>query len=455
LRKTIQSQNPNTLFLLAGDTISPSVESITYKGAQMIDAWNTASLDYATFGNHEFDFGPDVLKERMNESKFGWIAANVIEKSTGKPFGSAEPFVIREFGGVKIGIFGLTLPETKITSRPGPDVDFLNPCETAKAMVTQIHNHGAKVVVALTHLSMREDKEVARCADVDVIIGGHEHTLLESSAGGAPIFKMTADARELGRIDLNISKTTGELSSIDWQVIPITSQTAEDSLFSGLYRKYSSLLATLNRPVGRTSVALDGRSAENRTHETNLGNFVADSLRRATAADVALVNGGSIRVDEIIRPGRLTERDVLSILPFKNKLVKIGVTGEVLRQALEQGVSRIAPGSEPGAFPQVSGIQFSYDASRQPGNRIVQLKVNGQPVSPSRKYSLATTTFVALDGGDGYTMLKNATVLTAPDRTPLDSDALRRALMGRVIAPKIEGRIQRLDKTPATRTECE
>src|SRR4030095_9202795 len=283
LRKTIQSQNPNTLFLLAGDTISPSVESITYKGAQMIDAWNTASLDYATFGNHEFDFGPDVLKERMNESKFGWIAANVIEKSTGKPFGSAEPFVIREFGGVKIGIFGLTLPETKMTSRPGPDVDFLNPCETAKAMVTQIHNHGAKVVVALTHLSMREDKEVARCADVDVIIGGHEHTLLESSAGGAPIFKMTADARELGRIDLNISKTTGELSSIDWQVIPITSQTAEDSLFSGLYRKYSSLLATLNRPVGRTSVALDGRSAENRTHETNLGKFVADSLRPATA----------------------------------------------------------------------------------------------------------------------------------------------------------------------------
>src|SRR4030095_4808960 len=238
LRKTIQSQNPNTLFLLAGDTISPSVESITYKGAQMIDAWNTASLDYATFGNHEFDFGPDVLKERMKESKFGWIAANVIEKSTGKPFGSAEPFVIREFGGVKVGIFGLVLPDTKNTSRPGPDVEFLNPCETAKAMVTEIHNRGAKVVVALTHLSMGEDKEVARCSDVDVIIGGHEHTLLESSAGGAPIFKMTADARELGRIDLNISQTTGELTSIDWKVIPVTSETAEDSQFSSLYKKY-------------------------------------------------------------------------------------------------------------------------------------------------------------------------------------------------------------------------
>jgi 5'-nucleotidase len=189
IHKNTREENANTLFLLAGDTISPSVESITYKGAQMIDAWNAAGLDYSTFGNHEFDFGPDVLKERMKESKFRWVVANVIEKSTGKVFGGADPFVIREFNGVKIGIFGLVLPETKITSRPGPDVEFLDPCETAKAMVTEIHNRGVKVVVALTHMSMREDKEVARCSGVNLIIGGHEHTLLESLAGGAPIFK--------------------------------------------------------------------------------------------------------------------------------------------------------------------------------------------------------------------------------------------------------------------------
>src|ERR1043165_1030432 len=123
LRKSIQQENPNTLFMMAGDTISPSVESITYKGEQMIEAWNAIGLDYATFGNHEFDFGPDVLKQRMKESKFGWVAANVIDNKTNKPFGGAAPFVIREFGGVKIGIFGLVLPETRVTSRPGPDVE--------------------------------------------------------------------------------------------------------------------------------------------------------------------------------------------------------------------------------------------------------------------------------------------------------------------------------------------
>ena len=446
LRKSIQAENPNTLFLLAGDTISPSVESITYKGAQMIEAWNAIGLDYATFGNHEFDFGPDVLKDRIRESKFGWVAANVIDNKTGKPFGDVPPFVIREFGGVKIGIFGLVLPETKVTSRPGPDIEFHNPCEVAKKMVSEIHDRGAKVVVALTHLSMREDKEVARCADVDLIIGGHEHTLLESSAGGAPIFKMTADAREMGRFDLNINKSTGKLDSIDWKVMPVNKDTLEAPEFTSVYQKYSSLLAQLTKPVGRTSVALEARSKENRTRETNVGNFVTDAFRKSLAANVALMNGGSVRADELLAPGELTVRDVLSILPFKNKLVKIEITGATLRAALEHGVSRAAEDAEPGGFPQVSGIQFSFDASRKAGERIVDLKINGQPLDPARKYTLATTTFVGIDGGDGYSMLKGATVVLPPERAPLDSEALQSAISSvRSIAPKVEGRIKRLD----------
>jgi 5'-nucleotidase len=455
LQKTIRQENPNTLFMLAGDTLSPSVESITYKGAQMIEAWNVAGLDYATFGNHEFDFGPDVLKERMKESKFGWVIANVIEKSTGKVFGSAEPFVVREFSGVKIGVFGLVLPETKYTSRPGADVEFLDPCTTAKSMVNEIHKRGAKVVVALTHMSMREDKEVARCSGVNLILGGHEHVLLESYAGGAPIFKMTADAREMGRFDLNISKTTGELSSIDWKVIKVDKETREDPEFTSVYRKYAGLEAQLDQPVGRTAVTLEGRGPENRTHETNLGNFVADSYRKAMQADVALINGGSIRVDEVVPIGRLAVRDVLSILPFKSKLMKIEVDGALLREAIEHGVSQVEPGNQPAAFPQVSGIQFSYDASKPAGQRVIDLRVNGQPVSPTKKYSLATTTFVGVDGGDGYTMLKGATVLIPPARAMLDSEAFRSALPpGRAIAPKVEGRIVRLDKPVIKRSEC-
>jgi len=456
LRRAAQQRNPNTLFLLAGDTISPSVESITYKGAQMIDAWNAIGLDYATFGNHEFDFGPDVLKERIKESKFGWIAANVIDKKTGKPFGGAQPFVIREFAGVKIGIFGLVLPETKTTSSAGDDVDFRSPCDTAKAMVSELRGKGVKVIVALTHLSMREDKEVARCANVNLIVGGHEHTLLQSQAGIAPIFKMTADAREMGQIDLNISKSTGELQSIDWKIVPVTAETAKEAPeFTSVYTKYQPLLDQLAKDVGQSSVPLDARSAENRTQETNVGNFVADAFRKATEADVVLLNGGSVRADEIIQAGPLTVRDVLSILPFKNKLVKIQITGATLRAALEHGVSRSAEDSEPGRFPQVSGMQFSFDASRKPGNRIIDVKVHGQPLVDTQKYTLATSTFVALKFGDGYTVFKDATVILPPEQAPTDSEALQKAISAvNSIAPAVEGRIKRLDAVKKATANC-
>ena len=453
LKRSIQQENPNTMLLMSGDTISPSVESITYKGAQMIEAWNAIGLDYATFGNHEFDFGPDVLKQRIGESKFGWIAANVVDKQSNQPFGNAKPYVVREFGGVKIGIFGLVLPETKITSKPGDNVEFRNPCETAKAIVSELHGQGVKVIVALTHLSMREDKEVARCAGVNLIIGGHEHTLLESHAGNAPIFKMTSDARELGRIDLNISPT-GELESIDWKVIPVDSTTPEAPEFTAIYKKYAALLAELATPIGSTRVALDARSKENRTRETNVGNFITDAFRKATAADVGFMNGGSVRADSIIGPGKLTQRDLLSTLPFKNKLVKIEVTGATLRAALEHGVSRSAEDSEPGGFPQVSGIQFTFDASRPPGSRVVEARVNGLPIDDAKKYSLTTTTFTGLDGGDGYTMFKGATVIIPPDRAPTDAEAVKKAIGTRPIAPKVEGRIKRLDVTQKSGANC-
>jgi 5'-nucleotidase len=453
LKKEIEKQSPNTLFLLSGDTISPSVESITYKGAQMIDAWNAAGLDYSTFGNHEFDFGPDVLRQRMKESKFKWIAANVIDKKTGKTFG--EAYVIREFDGVKVGIFGLTLEETQVTSKPGPDIEFLNPCETARKMVTEIHARGVKTVVALTHLSMSEDKEVARCSGVDVIIGGHEHTLLESASGGAPIFKMTADARELGQIDLNISKRTGAVESIDWRVIPVTDKIRDDPQFAAINRKYGTLLKELSVVVGRSSVDLDARSAASRTQETNVGDFIADSFRAATGADVGLMNGGSIRADEIIAAGTLTKRDVLSILPFKNKVVKVELSGATLRQVLEHGVARSAEDAEPGRFPQVSGVRFAFDARRPPGSRIVELNINGKPLDEKKAYTLAASDYIAIDGGDGYAMFKDARLLIPREQARFDSDVLQSVIVvKKVIAPKVDGRIKRLDQDQKPQSNC-
>ena len=161
-------------------------------------------------------------------------------------------------------------------------------------------------------------------------------------------------------------------------------------------------------------MALDARSAEKSDQETNVGNFIADAFRKSTAADIGLMNGGSIRADAIIGPGRLTMRDLLSILPFKNKLVKIEVTGATLRAALEHGVSRSAEDARARTLSAGLGssVFFRRDVAT-PARRMVDVKVNGQPLDDTKKYTLTTTTFVALDGGDGYAMFKGATVITS------------------------------------------
>ncbi|MBD0372104.1 MAG: bifunctional metallophosphatase/5'-nucleotidase [Pyrinomonadaceae bacterium] len=447
LRKQIMEKSPNTLFLLSGDTISPSVESLTYKGAQMIDAWNAIGLDYSVFGNHEFDFGPEVLKERMKESHFGWLGANVIDKKTGKTFADTPPYVVREFEGVKIGIIGLVLPETKTTSRPGPDVEFLSPCDVARVLVPEMRSRGVNIVVGLTHLTMREDKELARCADFDVIIGGHEHTLLESLSIRTPIFKMTSDAREMARIQLNIYAGSGKLESIDWEAIPVTNAIADDPAFSPVTRKYEKLLRELDERVGRTDVPLEARDEPSRSEETNIGDFISDAFRRVTGADVAILNGGSIRADTVIEAGDLTRRDVLSILPFPNPVVKLEVTGATIRAALEHGVSRSREDAQPGRFPQVSGLRFTFDASRPAGSRVTEVTVAGQPLDDRKTYTLATTTFLAVEGGDDYKMLQNKRFLIKPEQAERAPEVLRKAIASvKSIAPRTDGRIKRLDK---------
>ena len=302
------------------------------------------------------------------------------------------------------------------------------------------------MIIALTHLSMAEDKQLARCSGVDVIIGGHEHTLLESMSGHAPIFKMTSDARELGRIDLNISKSTGRLESMDWQVIPVTNQVNDDPGFASITQKYGALLKSLEQVVGRTDVELDVKSASVRTRETNMADFIADAFRQATGADVALENGGSIRADAIINPGVLTKRDVLSILPFNNRVVKIQVTGAVIRAALEHGVATAVEEGQPGRFPQVSGIRYAFDTSRKPGTRVTSIAINDKPLDDRRMYTLAATTYIALDAGDGYDMFRGAPLMIRPEQAPLESDILQGAIAAvPAIAPKTDGRIKRTD----------
>jgi len=167
------------------------------------------------------------------------------------------------------------------------------------------------------------------------------------------------------------------------------------------------------------------------------------------------MNGGSIRADEVIRAGTLTRRDVLSILPFKNRVVKLELSGALLRQMLEHGVARSAEDAEPGRFPQVSGVRFTFDARRPAGSRITEITVNGRPLDAQKLYTLAASDYIAIDGGDGYEMLKSARVLIPRERAQLDSDVVQRVIVARkTIAPKTDGRIKRLDQNQKPQVDC-
>ena len=359
------------------------------------------------------------------------------------------PFVIKDFGGVKVGFLGLLLPETKETSSMEASLAIKDYCETAKEIVPKIRAAGANAVIGLTHMFMFEDKKLAKCADLDLILGGHEHTLLQSSSNGTPIFKMTADARELGRFNLNFDRQTKKLGSIDWEIIPVTDKIPEAPEFVAVFDKYKDLLQKLAEPVGLTAVELDALSYSSRTKETNVGNFIADSYRKAVGADIGFVNGGSIRADLTYNPGVLTKRDVLSILPFNNPIVKVEVSGKLLREILEHGVARSGgEDNEPGRFPQISGMSFKYDPKKPAGSRVTEVQVGGKPLNEKKTYTLATSDFLVSRGGDGYTMFKNAKLLTEAATAPKDSEMFEEAIKNapnKTISPKLENRIVKID----------
>src|SRR6218665_348657 len=443
LRKKVLAESPHTLFLMAGDTLGPSVESTVHKGKQMIDAWTALGVDFAVLGNHEFDFGPDVLRKRIQESHFTWLGANVMDKETRRPFGDTPPFVIREVGGVKVGIFGVLLGKTKYSSKPGPNVYFTDTCQKARELVPQMKAQGAQVIIGLTHLFVAEDKVLARCAPIDLIICGHEHVLMQAVSNGTPIVKMSSEARELGRVTLHVGTRSGKLKSMDFDVTPVTPDIPEDPAFASAMKPYDTMMAELSEPVGHTNVPLDAIEDNNRTQETNLGSFIADAYRQAAGAEVALINGGAIRSDSVLLPGPLTPRDVLALHPFPESGVSIEVTGAALQQALETGVSRSAEEAGPGRFPQVSGIAYVFDVCRPSGERVLRVRVNGEPLDSKRTYTLATNSFLS-GGGDGYTMFKGAKYRLLPKQGPTTQDVLRSAFAARPIDVATDGRIERL-----------
>jgi 2',3'-cyclic-nucleotide 2'-phosphodiesterase (5'-nucleotidase family) len=439
LVKRARAANANTIFAHAGDAISPSPMSTVLRGEQMIAVMNAVGLDVATFGNHEFDFGPDVLRRRMRQSRFAWLSANVVERATGAAFGLAAREHMVALGGLRVGLFGLTTPETATTSAAGPTLAFLDPIETGRAVAAALRRSGAHLVVGVTHQHMRADRALAGAADVDVVLGGHEHEPLVAEEGKALITKAGSDARYLVQVDVWL-RPDGALVERSWTFHEVSARVPEDPEVAAVVRRYGDRLdRELDTVIGQTAVPLEARRGPLRMEESNLGNFVADAMRTRLAADVGLINGGGIRTDRIIPAGPLTRRDIHGLLPFTNAVMKLAVSGARLRETLEQGLAGLERGG--GGYPQVSGLRVTYDPRRPVGERVLTVDVNGAPLDAAQIYTLAVVDYVA-GGGDGVTALRDARVLVdAVSGPPLADVVLDAIVASGTISPRIDGRL--------------
>lgn len=444
-----EAAGATVIVTFGGDLISPSLLSGIDKGANMIDMAGAVGIQYAVLGNHEFDFGPEVLETRVAESPFRWLAGNVAAKGLPNFPGVADATMV-EAGGYKIGLLGLTTPETPLLSSPGPDVGFEAYASAGPRLAKSLRDKGADVVIALSHNDYTEDLALMQAAPgIDIVLGGHDHLALTHYDGRHAVLKAGSEGIFVGRLVLTVDKVEGRngpkvVWTPDFAQIHTGAVTPDPDVQAKVDTYLARLDSELGQAIGTTTTELDSRRATVRGGEAAIGNLIADAMRAATGADVAITNGGGIRGDTTYPAGSiLTRKTVLAELPFGNRTLKLEVTGAALLAALENGVSQVEDGA--GRFPQVSGIGFAYRPGQPAGQRVSDVTVAGRPLDPAATYTLATNDFMAR-GGDGYTAFASARRLVDANAAQLMAGQVGDFVAAKgTVAPAVEGRIRRID----------
>lgn len=456
----IRAAGGNLLLLDAGDVFQGTLYFNLFSGQADLYFYNKLGYDAMALGNHEFDKGQTILAEFVDGADFPILGANVVPDPTSPLAGKIEPWIIKELGGQKIGIFGLTTEDVPVSSSPGPGIAFTPHVEAAGRAVAELSARGANKIIALTHLGFDLDQRLAgQVAGIDVIVGGHSHTVMGDEEGAASPYPLQVTAPDGGRVLIvqngEWGKTLGDLSVefdsegrvVGWRgsPIPIDESLKPDPSFQAKIAEYGAPLdALLSSQIGRSTVELVGDRSKIRSEETNLGNLVADAMlekTRAEKAQIAIINGGGIRTS--IATGDVSMGQVLEVLPFGNTLVRLDLSGTQLKEALENGVSEAELLG--GRFPQVAGMRFMWDPDAPAGSRVIAIEVaegdGYRPIDPNAVYRVATNDYLA-GGGDGYTVFESGANWYATGFVLADvvADYIREHSP---VAPQVEGRIMR------------
>jgi 5'-nucleotidase/UDP-sugar diphosphatase len=443
MRARVQAEGP-TLFVLAGDFLSPSLLSKYYQGRQMIDALNAAKLDYATFGNHEFELPRDTLVNRIHISNFKWLSANCRE-ANGDAFPGVFAWDTVRLAHRKVGILGLTLQGDYSAY-----VKCSDPDSAARFVIDTLIQQGADFVVALTHQTVEADRALLnREGRLDMILGGHEHEHMTVPISNRYILKADANSRTAQFATVWGSKGQWREAVALLAVSPnISLDTAVARIAAGWADSLRQRLGP-ERVLGSIAAPLDARDVAQRRQESPLGDLIADAIRAGTKTDAALLNSGAIRIDDILYPGPFTNYELESLFLFadETRVLTVPLSGARVRELLERSVSDGVIGK--GGFLQISGLSFAYDPERPSMSRIVGevVRPDGELIGPSASLRVALPTYLACKHGDGYdvpeaTAACGAGVETAPRAVDLVAAYVADSLHGSV-APPAGGRITR------------
>lgn len=410
--KAERAANPNFIYVMDGDMLSPSIMSGFDKGQNMVDLTNIEPFDLAVPGNHEFDFGVENFLEKMAASKYPWAAVN-ITNADGSAVDGLGGTMMREFGDLKVALVPVAQDTTPEVSSSG-DLKFLPTVDSAIAAADAAREDGADLVIGVIQTDMSNDREIIASKKFDVVLSGDDHSYATSYDGITAYVETSIDGRFISPVDLQveIGEKRGK-RNVTWtpmfrfiDTADVTPDPESQVLVDALT---AQLDESLNIEIGTTMVELDSRRNVVRGGEAAIGNLIADAMKAATGADITLTNGGGIRADRIYDVGtKLTRRDILTELPFGNATVVTEITGQQVLDALENGFSRVEDGA--GRFPHVSGIEVSYDPTAPAGSRVASVMVNGAALDVNKTYVTATNDFI-LAGGDGYGALGGGKVL--------------------------------------------
>jgi 5'-nucleotidase/UDP-sugar diphosphatase len=391
------------LYVHAGDTLSPSLMSGIDRGAHIIELLNIAPPDVFVPGNHEFDFGPAIFAQRMGEATFPVLAANLRDEG-GRPLPGLRDRMVVPLGGIRVGLVGIALASTPEKSQAGT-LRFEPEIETLSRQVQALRMEGVDLVVGIGHTDRATDDAIVAARLVDILLSGHDHDLVLRYDGQTAMAESGYDAQYVTAIDVTATVSgSGRTRSVAWRpsfrIHDSAQVTPDPETLAVVRRLEASLSRELALPVGQIRDPLDSRTASVRVREASFGNLVADAMRASTGAEIAVINGGGIRGNQLY-PAQttLTRRDILSELPFGNTIVMVSLTGAQVRTLLEGALADW--GRPAGRFPHVSGLVVTVDPAAPVGRRITALTVDGAPIEPERTYTVAANDFL-YEGGNGY-----------------------------------------------------